>query len=261
MQVVLTIAGSDSGGGAGIQADLKTFCAHRVFGASVLTAVTAQNTRGMQNVEALSVRIVEAQMRSVLSDFDVAVAKTGMLFSAEIVECVARLAREFHLPNLVVDPVMVATSGDRLLQEEAVTAVINVLLPLARVVTPNLPEAEVLTGRPIRTLDDARGAAREIYEATGACAVIKGGHRESNATDVLFDGQDYHEYRAPILKTSAGHGTGCTFSAALAAQLARGCDLPEAVQRAKDYVHAALAAAPRLGHGYGPLNHFVEARL
>lgn len=261
MQVVLTIAGSDSGGGAGIQADLKTFGAHQVFGTSVLTAVTAQNTQGVQRVEALSVEIIEAQMRSVLSDFEVAAAKTGMLFSAEIIERVVQVAQEFHLPNLVVDPVMVATSGDRLLQEEAVEVLLRRLIPRACVVTPNLAEVEILTGRSIGTLEDARAAARALYEATGTSTVVKGGHRLDEATDVLFDGQTFREYRARLLKTSAGHGTGCTFSAALAAQLGRGCDLPEAIQRAKEYVWAALAAAPTLGHGRRPLNHFVPARL
>lgn len=261
MQVVLTIAGSDSGGGAGIQADLKTFSAHQVFGTSVLTAVTAQNTQGVQAVEALSVDLVEAQMRSVLSDFDVAAAKTGMLFSAEIIARVVQVAREFPLPNLVVDPVMVATSGARLLREEAVESLLRLLIPLACVVTPNLAEAEILTGRTICTVDDARAAARALHEATGAKVVVKGGHRLEAATDVFFDGRNFHEYQAPRLKTSAGHGTGCTFSAALAAQLGRGCDLPEAIQRAKEYVYAALLAAPRLGHGHGPLNHNVPARL
>ena len=261
MHVVLTIAGSDSGGGAGIQADLKTFCAHRVFGASVLTAITAQNTVGVQGVEALSTEIIEAQMRSVLSDFDVAAAKTGMLFSAEIIACVVRLTQEFGLRNLVVDPVMVATSGDRLLQEDAVAAMLHKLIPAAQVVTPNLAEAEILTGRTIHTPNEAREAARAIFESTGTGAVIKGGHRLEEALDVFFDGHGFHEFRTPVVQTSAGHGTGCTFAAALAAQLARGCELPEAIQRAKDYVYAGLQAAPSLGHGHGPLNHFVPVRL
>lgn len=263
MSRALTIAGSDSGGGAGIQADLKTFSAFGVYGMSVLTAVTAQNTVGVQGVEILTPAFVIAQFTSVVSDIGVDALKTGMLATAEIVETVAAAVAAAGLTRLVVDPVMVAKSGDHLLAVAAVTAMRDVLLPLALVVTPNLPEAETLIGgEPITTRQAMREAARRLHALGPRWVVVKGGHFGGpTVPDLLFDGAAFEERETPRINTPHTHGTGCTFSAAMTACLARGQSVPEAFAAAKAYTHAAIAAAPGFGHGHGPLNHFVPVEL
>jgi hydroxymethylpyrimidine/phosphomethylpyrimidine kinase len=255
---VMTIAGSDSGGGAGIQADLKTFAAMGVYGTSVLTAITAQNTIGVDDVMELPVSLVHSQIDAVLSDIGTDAVKTGMLFSAAIIETVAGKIEEYGLGNLVVDPVMVAKSGDRLLHEEAVEALRSLLLPLAMVVTPNIPEAEVLAGMKIEGLDGARDAAEKLVGMGAKSAVVKGGHLDGPASDVFFDGEKFEVFTAPRVSTTSTHGTGCTFASATAAGLARGLPVREAVSEAKKYVTQTILRAFPMGQGHGPLNHFYE---
>ena len=254
--VALTVAGSDSGGGAGIQADLKTFAALGVYGVSAITAVTAQNTRGVSAVETLSPGIVAAQIAAVVDDFQVAALKTGMLANAAIIGAVARVLRVSRVGLLVVDPVMVAKSGDALLDADAVGAMKSELLPLAALVTPNLPEAEVLIGMTVRTLDDQREAARRIVGLGARAVVVKGGHAKSaDIVDVLFDGESFTEFPAERVPGTSTHGTGCTFSAAITAQLALGRGIQEAIPLAQAYVAKAIRNAPGLGSGHGPMGH------
>ncbi len=258
--VALTIAGSDSGGGAGIQADLKTFHRFGVFGTSAVTAITAQNTLGVQAIHAVPVDTVRAQIDSVVSDLRPAALKTGMLATAELAEEVAAAIGHHGLSRYVMDPVMVATSGDRLLERDAETALAAELLPLATVVTPNLQEAAILTGRPVSTLSDMQAAARSLVDQGAGAALVKGGHldAEAEAVDVLWDGAEEHLFRHPWVDTVHTHGTGCTLSAAIAAGLALGNPLPAAVERAIRYVGHAIASAPRLGSGRGPVDHFAS---
>lgn len=253
----LTIAGSDSGGGAGIQADLKTFAALGVYGLSALTAITAQNTLGVRAVQELPPELVEAQIDAVLEDIGADAAKTGMLSSTPIIEATARCVRRWRL-RLVVDPVMVAKGGDALLQPEAVQTLSSVLFPLAEVVTPNLFEAEILTGQRIETLDDMRAAAQAIHALGPRYVVVKGGHRAAEPVDVYFDGNHYAELRADRIPTQHTHGTGCTFSAAITAFIARGLPVAEAVEQAKHYITEAIRHAPGLGYGQGPVGHFWQ---
>ena len=262
LPVALSIAGSDSGAGAGIQADMKTFAAFGVYGLTVITAITAQNTVGVRAVQDVDAGVIAAQLDAVADDFSIGALKTGMLSSAAIIDTVAAGIERHHLRPLVVDPVMIAKSGDRLLREDAVDALRRRLLRLAYVVTPNIPEAEVLSGRSVRTRDDRVAAARAIMELGAQAVVIKGGHSPDDPiVDLLVDGQGIHEYRAPRIMTTSTHGTGCTFSAAITAGLATGLDLPHAVGEARDYVSRALASAPGLGHGHGPLNHFPAVQV
>ena len=256
VRTALTIAGSDSGGGAGIQADLKTFSALGVFGTSALTAITAQNTLGVTAVFELPPEIVAAQIDAVVSDIGADAVKTGMIANSEIIRVVAAKVREHGLSTLVVDPVMVATSGDRLLREEAVTALRTELLPLATVVTPNLPEAAVLTGRSIDSLADMREAARVIVGLGVRSVVVKGGHLHGDATDIFYDGDQFVELPARHIETTSTHGTGCTMASAIAALLAKGKSLEDAVSGAKVYVTAAIERAYPIGHGHGPVHHF-----
>ena len=257
MHHVLTIAGSDSGGGAGIQADLKTFAAHGVYGMSAITAVTAQNTERVTHVHVLPAAMVAAQIDAVASDIRIDAVKTGMLADAAIVEIVAAALVRWRLPHLVVDPVMVAKSGDHLLEPAAAAAVRKVLLPLATIVTPNRSEAEVLAGRTVATIADAREAARRMTDAGCRAVVIKGGHFEGpRLVNLLFDGRDFTEIVTERVHTRNTHGTGCTFAAALAAQLATGRTLTTAVQDATEYVAGAIAHAAPVGRGHGPVNHF-----
>jgi hydroxymethylpyrimidine/phosphomethylpyrimidine kinase len=256
----LTIAGSDSGAGAGIQADLKTFAALGVYGTSAITAITAQNTVGVVDAFAVSADLVTAQIEAIAGDITLHATKTGMLANTAIVEAVAAAVDELELPKLVVDPVMVAKSGDRLLDEDAVRAVRLELLPRALIVTPNIPEAEALAGRVIHDLADARSAARAIRDMGCRYVVIKGGHASGpELVDLLFDGDDFHEFRTPRIDTTNTHGTGCTFASAIAAYLARGAAVPHAVERAQHYVAGAIRHALAIGHGHGPLNHFWAA--
>ncbi len=265
--VALTIAGSDSGGGAGIQADLKTFAACGVYGASAITALTAQNTRGVWGVHTVPADFVRAQVEAVLDDLAVAATKTGMLATADIVATVAELAEQGRLPHLVVDPVMVASSGDRLLEQAAEDLYRDALLPHAAVVTPNLHEAAVLLGDEITTLAAQHEAARALGRFCPGVVVVKGGHRtqgtEHVAIDVVWDGRTTTELSAPRIDTMNNHGTGCTFSAAIAAALASGATHGEAVERAKAFVTRAISDAAdwRLGGGHGPLDHFGHGRL
>ena len=256
----LTIAGSDSGGGAGIQADLKTFAAFGVYGASAVTAVTAQNTREVSDWLAMPPDLVAKQIDAVLSDIGADAVKTGMLANAGIIETVAAKIREHGVENLVVDPVMVAKGGHKLLEDEAVDALVRELLPLALVVTPNLPEAEVLTNRTIASWDDARGAAAQLVEMGARAVVIKGGHFDeaASSTDLLFDGHNYRAFKAIRVQTPNTHGTGCTFASAIAAGLAKGMQLGDAVAMAKSYVTLAIQHAYPIGHGHGPVHHFYR---
>lgn len=276
----LTIAGSDSSAGAGIQADLKTFAALGVYGLSVLTAITAQNTLGVSAVEEVTPALVEAQIDAVLDDIGADIAKTGMLSSTLIIAVVVKQVRKWGL-HLVVDPVMVAKSGASLLKPDAVAMLRSQLLPLAEVITPNIPEAEVLTGQRIETLDDMRAAASAIFSMGARHVVVKGGHRGQKRegalllqrsqglpqqglaqgtapTDIYFDGKRFLELRAERIQTVHTHGTGCTFSAAITALLARGLSVEEAVSGAKHYITGAISHAPGLGHGHGPVEHFWQ---
>jgi hydroxymethylpyrimidine kinase/phosphomethylpyrimidine kinase len=258
LPVVLTIAGSDSGGGAGIQADLKTFAALHVFGTSALTCVTAQTPAGVRAIEALPTTIVSDQIRAVSDGFPIAAAKTGMLYSREIILQVARADVSQGLPILVVDPVMVASSGARLLKADAIDALRDELLPLARVITPNLHEAEILCGHTISTVEELRQAAREIGEKYDTACVAKGGHLEGERViDVLWDEGEFYTFDGPRVNAKETHGAGCCFSAALTAFLARGELMARAVELSKLFVSTALENAPRLGHHY-PL-HFAAA--
>lgn len=256
----LTIAGSDSGGGAGIQADLKTFGALGVFGTSAITAITAQNTTGVRGVEMVSTALILSQIDAVLDDIGAGAIKTGMLGTAEVVEAVARRLREGVTAPIVVDPVMIAKSRHRLLAEDAVAAMVRHLLPLATVLTPNAPEAEALTGYPVRTEADAREAARRLLDLGPRAVIVKGGHLETDdVVDLLLDGQHFHEARGPRHATRHTHGTGCTFAAAIAAHLALGHELPEAFRLSRAYLDGAIRHAPGLGQGAGPVDHFWNA--
>jgi hydroxymethylpyrimidine/phosphomethylpyrimidine kinase len=254
LPVALTIAGSDSGGGAGIQADLKTFAALGVHGTSVITAITAQNTVTVTDILELPIEIIRAQIDAVVIDMKVDAAKTGMLASSAIIEAVASAIDAHAIRNLVVDPVMIAKGGATLLRDDAIVALRNLLLPLAAVITPNLPEAEVLLGRPVRTVDDRRQAARDLVALGPRVAVVKGGHAEGDAVDIFWDGAQLVELRAPRIATTNTHGSGCVFSAAIVAGLAKGRDPLDAVREAKDFINSAIEQALEIGHGHGPVN-------
>ncbi len=254
----LTIAGSDSGAGAGIQADLKTFAALGVYGTSAITAITAQNTVGVTRVQALQPKLVAAQIDAVVSDIGAQALKTGMLANAAIIAIVAKRIRALSLKNLVVDPVMVATSGDLLIEKNAVAALRAALIPLAAVVTPNIPEAEELTGLKLRAAKDIEAAARRIVAMGAGSVVIKGGHRRGPAVDLFFDGKQFRALRAPRLRSRNTHGTGCTFSAAIAAYLARGETLERAIALAKRYITGAIRAGFAVGAGHSPVHHFYR---
>jgi hydroxymethylpyrimidine/phosphomethylpyrimidine kinase len=254
----MTIAGSDSGGGAGIQADLKTFAALGVYGTSALTAITAQNTIGVTGVHEIPTDIIAAQIEAIITDIGADAVKTGMLSSSAIVEVVAQELKRHRVEALVIDPVMVAKSGDPLLQQEAVEALRAKLVPLAAVVTPNIPEAEVLTGLKITSLDDMRLAAEKIIEMDARGVVVKGGHLAGPAIDLFYDGSRFEEFTAPRIDTKNTHGTGCTFASAIAAGLARRLSVIDSVAQAKEYVTEAIRRSFPIGQGHGPLNHFYK---
>lgn len=258
MRKALTIAGSDSGGGAGIQADLKTFAAHGVFGTSAITAITAQNTTGVSAVVALAPEMVVAQIDAVLSDLGTDAVKIGMLANRGIIDAVAAALERHALGNIVLDTVMVAKGGARLLDEDAIGAMRDRLLPLATVITPNAREAEALAGGRIASVNDLEPAARRLLDLGARAVIVKGGHLDGPADDLLHDGTRAIWLRADRIDTRHTHGTGCTFSSAIAASLALGDDLETAARRAKDYVTRAIAQAPGLGHGHGPVQHFPE---
>jgi hydroxymethylpyrimidine/phosphomethylpyrimidine kinase len=269
MHTALTIAGSDSSGGAGIQADLKTFAAFGLFGASAITAITVQSTKGIEATFALSADLVTAQIEAVAGDYNIRAAKIGMLANAAIVEAVAATIAELDLPLVVVDPVLVSSSGEPLLDQDGVRALCAELLPHARVATPNIPEAEVLSDRRIRSIDDAREAATKIHKLGPAAVIITGGHRMPNdegqtpnddVVDLLFDGHSFHELRVRRVESQHTHGTGCTFASAVAAGLAQGRPLVDAAAEAQRYVAGAIAHAPGIGQGRGPIDHFWRQR-
>ena len=254
----MTIAGSDSGGGAGVQADLKTFAALGVYGASTLTAITAQNTVAVTSVHEIPTDVITAQIDAVLTDIGADAVKTGMLSSSDIIECVCEALEVHGVQRLVVDPVMIAKSGDALLREDAIGSLRTRLLPLAMVVTPNIPEAEALTETTIVSDADVRRAAEAIVGMGARSVVVKGGHREGPATDLFYDGKEFKEFTAPRIDTVNTHGTGCTFASAIAAGLARGMVLTDAVALAKDYVTEGIRHSFSIGQGHGPLNHFYK---
>lgn len=258
LPIALTIAGSDSGGGAGIQADIKTFQAFGVFGTTALTAVTAQNTLGVQSIHPIPIDVVRAQIDSVATDLKPSGVKSGMLATAALVRAVAEAIRAHELGNYVMDPVMVATSGDRLLAREAEAALVSELIPLATLVTPNLHEARILADLPINNLNDMREAAKALVQMGAGAALVKGGHLEKGeVVDLFWDGVREETWRRVRLDTPHTHGTGCTLSAAVAACLAQGLPLLEAVNQAVDFVARAIETAPGLGRGHGPVNHFA----
>jgi hydroxymethylpyrimidine/phosphomethylpyrimidine kinase len=260
VRIALTIAGSDSGGGAGVQADLKTFHQFGVFGTSVICAVTAQNTVGVRAWEPVTPALVAAQLEALAADLPPQGVKSGMLGTPEVVEVVADGIARHRLPNYVLDPVMVATSGDRLLAADAEQLIARRLVPLATIVTPNLDEARILVQDDVRTPQQMERAGHALIRLGAQIALVKGGHLEGDEiVDVLVSARGAHHYRHPRIDTTSTHGTGCTLSAAIAAGLALGRPLVAAVEEALDFVHRAIAAAPELGRGRGPLNHFVPA--
>jgi hydroxymethylpyrimidine/phosphomethylpyrimidine kinase len=257
MKRILTIAGSDSGGGAGIQTDLKTITVLGGYGMSVITALTAQNTVGVQAVFELPLEFIERQIDSVIEDIGVDAVKTGMLSNSAIVSLVASKIKQYRLKRVIVDPVMVAKSGDPLLKEEAQKALREDLIPLAFVVTPNLPEASVLAGFKVKNLDTMKEAARKIYDLGAKNVLIKGGHLEGDILDLLFDGKTFYEYPAPRIPTKNTHGTGCTFASAIATELAKGVTVQTAVKRAKAFMTTAIRFSLPLGKGHGPTNPYA----
>ena len=268
MKTALTIAGSDSGAGAGIQADLKTFAAFGVYGTSAITAVTAQNTSGIAAAAPLSADLVTAQIEAIAGDIQIDATKIGMLATSAIVEAVAAAIRELELPLVVLDPVLVSSSGDRLLDIDGVQALCRELLPVARVVTPNIPEAEAMSGRRIRSLEDARGAARQLVHMGARAVIVKGGHAPETAdygpltevVDLLVEERAVHEFRTPRVESRHAHGTGCAFASAVAASLALGFALTDAARDAQAYVSGAIRHSLALGHGRALLNHFWNRR-
>jgi hydroxymethylpyrimidine/phosphomethylpyrimidine kinase len=260
LPVALTVAGSDSGGGAGIQADIKTFHAYGVFGTTALTAITAQNTTGVTAVHPIPLDVVRAQIDAVVDDLRPAAVKSGMLATAPLVNAVADALRAHGLARYVLDPVMVASSGARLLDEDAVGSVAERLVPLAAVVTPNLEEARILTGLAVEGEEGQREAARALVDMGARAALVKGGHGDGpEVVDLLWDGRRERIWRRARIRTTSTHGTGCTLSAGIAAGLARGLDAEESSSRALAYVARAIRTAPGLGRGHGPLNHFARA--
>lgn len=260
LPVALTIAGSDSGGGAGIQADLKTFAALGVHGTSAITAITAQNTITVTDIFELPVEMITAQIDAIVSDLDVSAAKTGMLSSSKIIDAVAVAITKHRITSLVVDPVMIAKGGARLLRADAIDTLRLRLLPLAAVITPNLPEAEVILGRPVRTLSERQSAARDLVALGVRAAVVKGGHAEDDATDVFWDGTNMVELTGIRVPTANTHGSGCVFSAAIAAGLAKGLEPLAAVRGAKEFIAGAIEHSLDIGHGHGPVNPMFKNR-
>lgn len=258
MKKLLSIAGSDCSGGAGIQADLKTFAAHGAFGMSVIVSVVAENTRRVLSMQEVAPDIVRDQITAVFEDMGADGVKVGLLPGADAIGAVADKLREYQVQNAVIDPVMVAKGGQPLSRPEALEALKREIVPLAFVLTPNIPEAEVLTGFPVETTEDMRRAARRLHEMGARNVLIKGGHREGEALDLLYDGAAFHLFSAARINTKNTHGTGCTLSSAIAANLAHNMPLIEAVAAAKAYVTEAIAHAVPIGKGQGPLNHFCR---
>lgn len=258
MKHVLTIAGTDPSGGAGVQADIKTFCAHGCYAMSVITAVVAQNTQGVMEFEDVSPSLIESQITAVFDDISVDAVKIGMVSVPETIEIIGGWLRYYKASPVVLDPVMVAKSGHHLLNPKAVETLQRVLIPLATVVTPNIPEAEVLVGRSIKTFGEMEAAAKLIHLMGAKAVLIKGGHRTEDATDILFDGTKFHYYKGDRIESTNTHGTGCSLSSAIASNLANGMNLPVAVEKAKAYVYQGILHAENIGKGHGPIHHFYE---
>lgn len=258
MKTALSIAGSDSGGGAGIQADIKTMTVNGVFGMTAVTALTAQNTLGVTEILAVPPEFLAAQIDAVFEDIRPDAVKIGMVASAELICAIAKRLKFYKAERIVVDPVMVATSGSRLMQTEAVTALVEELLPMARVVTPNIPEAEVLSGITIAGKEDMVRAAKKIGDSCGCAVLLKGGHSINDANDLLYDNGECRWFFGKRIENPNTHGTGCTLSSAIAANLAKGFSLEDSVQRAKEYISGALATMLDLGRGSGPMNHAFD---
>lgn len=258
MKHVLTIAGSDSCGGAGIQADLKTFSALGTYGMSVITAVTVQNTQGVFGCQDMTPDIIKGQIDAIFTDISVSAVKVGMVSQIATIQAIAEKLKQYDAKNVVIDPVMISKSGFDLMQPEAKETLIKELIPLAFVVTPNLPEAEVITGMEIKTIEDMKQAAKVIYDMGAKNVLLKGGHLESDATDILFDGENYTAFQGERIATKNTHGTGCTLSSAIAANLAKGNTVQEAVGAAKEYITVAIAHALDIGKGVGPTHHFYS---
>ena len=255
MKTALTIAGSDSSGGAGIQADIKTMTANGVYAMSAVTALTAQNTTGVTSIMESTPEFLREQIRAVVTDIFPDAVKVGMVSSSALIQVIADSIKEFNLKNIVVDPVMVATSGAKLISDDAIETLKKSLLPLATLITPNIPEAEILSGMNIGTKDDIQNCAKAIYEKYGCRVLLKGGHSVNDANDLLYDGVNFVWYEGRRINNPNTHGTGCTLSSAIAANLAKDFSLDEAVRRAKGYISGALEAMLDLGAGSGPLNH------
>jgi hydroxymethylpyrimidine/phosphomethylpyrimidine kinase len=258
MKKVLSIAGSDCSGGAGIQADLKTFSAHGTFGMSVVVSVVAENTSRVINFQDIRQDIVQSQIDAVFEDIEVDAVKIGMLSCAETMRAVADKLSFYRPPWIVVDPVMYAKNGCPLMNPDAIDTLIEAVLPLADVLTPNIPEAEKISGMEIKNLDDMKNSARSICGLSSGNVLVKGGHSEGDAVDVLFDGTDFKYFSAPRVVTKNTHGTGCTYSSAIAANLALGLSVEDAIKRAKDYVTTAIKHSLSIGRGHGPTNHFYD---
>ena len=258
MRTVLTIAGSDSSGGAGIQADLKTFAALGVYGMSVITAVTAQNTLGVTAIENISPGVVTKQLEAIFTDFKVAAVKIGMLATSEIIEVVAAGLKQWSVTEVVLDPVMIAESGSYLLEDRARGVLVEKLLPLARLITPNLFEAGNILNREVATIEEMKEAAVDIFKLVGSSVLLKGGHLTGAAVDIFYDGDELREFSAPRIKNSNTHGTGCTYSSAIASFLARGAHLSRSIEQAKEYITGAIAHGLELGQGPGPTDHFYN---
>lgn len=258
MKTILSIAGSDCSGGAGIQADIKTFSAHGLFGMTVVTSVVAENTFRVIEYQDIRADIIEKQIDAVFEDIPPEAVKIGMLSNPPAMLAVAGKLREWKAKNVVIDPVMYAKNGSALMEVSAIDTLIAKVVPLANIITPNIPEAEKIAAMSIKNHDDMRQAARRIHEMGCSAVVVKGGHSLGDAVDILFDGESFYEYQSPRIETKHTHGTGCTFSSAIAANLALGLPAREAVRRAKEYINTAIANAPKLGKGNGPTHHFFE---
>lgn len=258
MKTALTIAGSDSSGGAGIQADIKTMSAHNIFAMSAITALTAQNTLGVTAISEVTPTFLAAQLDAIFTDIFPDAIKIGMVSSAELIEIIVKKLKEYHAKHIVVDPVMVSTSGSKLLQESALEKLTNDLFPLATVITPNIPEAEILVQSSIHSITDMEQAAAYIGKQYHCSVLLKGGHNRNDANDVLWERGHIHWFYGARISNPNTHGTGCTLSSAIASNLATGMELQQAVQKAKEYISGALAAQLNLGKGRGPMNHFFQ---
>ncbi|MCX7903405.1 MAG: bifunctional hydroxymethylpyrimidine kinase/phosphomethylpyrimidine kinase [Caloramator sp.] len=260
MKKVLTIAGSDSSGGAGIQADLKTFSAHFVYGMSVITSITAQNTKGILTAFDLPKEIIEMQIRAIYEDIDVDAVKIGMLSSRENIKTVANTLKYYKAKNIVLDPVMISKSGFKLLKDEAITTLIEDLLPICTIITPNIDEASLMAGIRIKNIEDMEKACKIIYEFGAENVLVKGGHLDGEPIDVLYDGREFTYFKGKRIKSQNTHGTGCTLSSAIASNLALGYSIADSVKRSKEYIQGAIENSFSIGCGVGPLDHFYRFR-